>query len=146
MEGGQERLGHKLPIQPASSIKGCQGATGAGNRLGIGAMTATITQLPLCTCSDAQTLSGASATLSLTGLRATYTHPTVACYLRTRDMENPACNKGHTSGLQCGDHPRAPAPQDPQRPSCAGGLIFTLGRADRTASWLNSHETQCRFL
>lgn len=141
MGGGQERHRHKLPIQPASSVKGRQGATGAGNRLGIGAVTATITQPPLCTCSDAQTLSGASTTLSLTSLRATYTHPTVTCYLRTRDMENPACNKGHTSGLQCGDHPRAPLPRTRRDRAVQVGSPSRWDEADRAASWLNSRDS-----
>lgn len=125
--GGQEWLGHKLPIQPASSIKGRQGATGAGNRLGIGAVTATITQHPLCTCSDAQTLRGQRHPLSDRSESNLHT-PYCRLLLQTWDIENPAWNKGHTSGLQCVDHLRAPTPQDPQRPSCAGGLIFTLGR------------------
>lgn len=142
------RAGAVWPQASHSTSFQRQGAMGAGNRLGIGAVIATIMQAPPpCTCSDAQTLSGASATLSLTGLRATYTYPTVACYLRTRDMEKAVCNKGHTSGLQCGDHPRAPASPGPARDRAAqAGSSSCWDETDRAASWLNSHETQCRFL
>lgn len=95
-----------------------QGAAGAGHRLGIGAVTATVTQPPLSTCTvNTHGASGVRATLlsdrSESNLHTLFL--SVSCHLQTWDLGNPAITKAMRA-VSSSHHPHGHAspPSSPQ--------------------------------